>query len=131
MRSFERFSDTTQFQSQKQIKYANSDSSPFNSDESLSGEKSSQTFMTPSTTLTPSTTSNQKSPQATPFITSNHNSSTPPTNDNSLYKNIINTPHTNIPSDRSRHLSQNQTDSLPPLIDTTMKTTYKYDTHAN
>ena len=122
-----RFSDTTQFQIQQPIKYANSDASPFISDESLSDEDSSQIFMTPSTTLTPSTTSNQNSPQAsrTPFITSNHKSLTPPTNDNSLYKNIINTPHTNIPSDRSRHLSQNQTDSLPPLIDRTTKTTYK------
>ena len=83
--------------------------------------------MTPSTTLTPSTTSNQISPQAstTPFITSNHKSLTPPTYDNSLYKNIIDTPHINIPSDRSRHLSQNQTDSLPPPIDRTTKTTYK------
>ena len=81
--------------------------------------------MTPSTTLTPSTTSNQNSPQTsrTPFISSNHKSLTPPTNDSSLYKNIINTPHTNNPSDRSRHLSQNQTDSLPPLNDRTTKTT--------
>ena len=122
-----RFSDTNQFQIPQPIKYANSDSSPFNSDESFLDEDSSQTFMAPSTTLTPSTTSNQNSPQAsrTPLITSNHKSLTPPTNDNSLSKNIINTPHTNIPSDRSRHLSQNQTDSLPPLIDRTTKTTYK------
>ena len=116
-----RFSDSTQFQYPQPIKYANSDSSPFNSDESSSHEGSSQTFMTPSTT------SNQNSPQAsrTPFIPSNHKFLTPPTNDNSLYKNISNTPHTNIPSDRSRHSSQNQTDSLPPLIDRTTRTTYK------
>ena len=44
-----RFSDTTQFQISQPTKYANSDSSPFNSDESLSDEDS-QTFMTPSTT---------------------------------------------------------------------------------
>ena len=124
--NFMRISDTTQFQIPKQIKYANSDFSPFNSDESSSDEDSSQTFMTPSTTLTPSTTSNQNPSQASrpPFITSNHKSLTPSTNDNSLYKNKINTPHTNIPSDRSKHLSQNQTDSLPPLIDRTTKTTY-------
>ena len=75
--------------------------------------------MTPSTTLTPSSTSNQNSPQAnrTPFITSNHKSLTPPTNDSSLYKSKINTPHNNIPSDRSRHFSENQTDSLPPLTE--------------
>ena len=88
--------------------------------------------MTPSTTpyttpsTTPSTTSNQKSSQESiSFITSNHKSLIPPTNDNSLYNNIINTPHTNISNDRSRHPSQNQTDSLPPLIDRTAKTTYK------
>ena len=127
MRSFMRFSDTTQFQIPEQIKYANSDSSPFNSDESLSDEDSSQTSVSPFTTMTPFTTSNQNSSQAstTPFITSNHKSFTPPTNDNSLYMNIILTPHTDISSDRSRHLSQNQTDSLPPLIDRTTKTTYK------
>ena len=121
-----RFSDSTQFQIPQPIKYANSDSFLFNSDESLSDEDSSQTFMTPSTTLTPSTTSNQNSPKAnrTPFIPSNHKFLTPLTNDNSLYKNIITTPHTNIPTDRSRHSSQNQTDSLPPLIDRTTKTTY-------
>ena len=118
LRSFMRFSDTTQFQNPKQIKYANSDSSPFNSDESLSDEDSSQT------SLTPSTTSTQNSPQSS-RTPSNHKPLTPSTNDNSLYKNIINTPHTNIPSDRSRPLSHNQTDSLPPLIDRTTKTTYK------
>ena len=129
LRSFMRFSDTTQFQIPQPTKYANSDSSPSNSDESLSDEDS-QPFMTPSTTedssqtfVTPSSfsTSNQN----TPSITSNYKSLTSSTNDNSLYKDIINTPHTNIPSDRSRHSSNNQTDSLPPLIDRTTKTTYK------
>ena len=124
-----RFSDTTQFQIPQPIKYANSDSSPFNSDESLSDEDS-QTFMTPSTTeessqtfVTPSSfiTSNQN----TPFITSNYKSLPSSTNDNSLYKNKFNTPHTNIPSDSSRHPSNTQTDSLPPLTDRTTKTTYK------
>ena len=109
-----RFSDTTQFQIPQPTNYANSDSSPFNSDESLSDEDS-QTFMTPFST----------SNQNTPSVTSNHKFLTPPTNDNSLYKNIINTPHAYIPSDRSRHPSHNQTDSLPPLIDRTTKTTYK------
>ena len=94
LRSFMRFSDTTQFQIPQPTKYANSDSSPFNSDESLSDEDS-QTFMTPSTTnnssqtfMTPSSfnTSNH-----TPPTTSNDNSSTSSTNDNSSYKHIINT----------------------------------------
>ena len=129
LRSFMRFSDTTQFQMPQPTKYANSDSSPSHSDESLSDEDS-QTFMTPSTTdnssqtfLTPSSfnTSNQN----TPSTTSNDKSLTSSTNDNSLYKDIINTPHTNIPSDRSSHSSNNQTKSLPPLIDRTTKTTYK------
>ena len=127
LRSFVRFSDTTHFQIPQPTKYANSESSPFNSDESLSDEDS-QTFTTPSTTedpsqtfMTPFSTSNQN----TPSVTSNHKSLTFSTNDNSLYKNIINTPLTNILSDRSRHPSHNQTDSLPPLIDRTTKTTYK------
>ena len=74
------FSDTTQFQIPQPTKYANSDSSPFNSDESLSDEDS-QTFMTPSTTedssqtfWTPFSTSNQN----TPPRTTNHKSLTPP-----------------------------------------------------
>ena len=122
-----RFSDSTQFQIPQPTKYANSDSSPLNSDESLSDEDSSQISMTPPTISTPSSISNQNAPQTnrTPFISSNHNPSTPPTNDNSKYKNIINTPHTIIPIDRSRHPSHNQTDSLPPLIDRTTKTSYK------
>ena len=138
LRSFMRFSDTIQFQIPQPIKYDNSDSSPFNSDESLSDDDS-QTSMTPSntenysqesitpfTTLTPFNTSNESSSQnSTSFIPSNHNSLTPPTNDNTGYKNIINTPHTNIPTDRSRHSCHNQTDSLPPLIDRTTKTTSK------
>ena len=111
-----RFSDTTQIQIPQTTRYANSDSSPFNSDESLS-EEDSQTFVTP-----PSfSTSNQN----TPSTTSNDKSLTSSTNDNSLYRHIINTPHTNVSSDRSRHSSNNQTASLPPLIDRTTKTTYK------
>ena len=127
LRSFMRFSDTTQFQILQPTKYANSDSSPFISDQSFSDEDS-QRFMTPSNTedssqtfMTPYNTSNQN----TPSVTSNHKSLTPPTIDSSFYKNIINTPPTNIPSDRSRHFSHNQTDSLPPLIDRATKTTYK------
>ena len=133
-----RFSDTTQFQVPQPTKYANSDSSHFNSDESLSDDDS-QTFMTPSstenysqesitpsTTLTPFNTPNQNlSRNSTPFTPSNHNSLPPPTNDNTVYKNIINTTHTNTPTHRSRHASQTQTDSLRPLIDRTTKTTYK------
>ena len=112
-----RFSDTTQFQIPQTTKYANSDSSPFNSDESLSDEDS-QTLMTPPSSFN---TSNQN----TPSLSSNENSFTSSSNDNSLSRHIINTPHTNVPSDRSRHSSTNQTTPLPPLIDRTTKTTYK------
>ena len=94
--------------------------------------------MTPSTTSTSFSTSNQNVsqdfphtnktpliPSRTPSIPSNYNPSKLSTNDTPVYKDIINTPHTNIPIDRSRHPSHNQTDSLPPLIDRTTKTTYK------
>ena len=111
-----RFSDTTQFQIPQPTRYANSDSSLFNSDESLS-EEDSQTFVKPSSF----STSNQN----TPSITSNDNSLTPSTNDNSLNRHIIKTHHTIISSDTSRHSSNNQTTSLPPIIDRTTKTTYK------
>ena len=122
LRSCMRFSDTTQFSILQPIKYANEDSSPFNSDDSFSDEDSYQTFRTSSTT----TTSNQNSPpKSLPYITTYHKSLTPPTNDSSLSKNIINTPHTNNPSDRSRHPSQNPTTSLPPIIDRTTKSTYE------
>ena len=84
LRSFMRFSDTTQFQIPQPTRYANSDSSPFNSDESLSDEDS-QTFMTPTTEdssqtfMTPSSTSNQSfCEDGTPFITTNQKSLTPP-----------------------------------------------------
>ena len=80
-------------------------------------DNSSQTFVTPSSF----STSNQN----TPSTTSNDKSLTSPTNDNSLFRQTINTPHTNIPSDRSRQSSNNQTTSLSPLIDRTTKTTYK------
>ena len=89
LRSFMRFSDTNQFRIPQPTKYANSTSSPFNSDESLSEEdpqtsmtsstmnNSSQTFVTPSSF----STSNQN----TPSTTSNDKSLPSSTNDNSLY----------------------------------------------
>ena len=125
LHSFMRFSDTTQFQIPQTTKYANSDSSPFNSQ-----DEDSQTFMTPTTTNNSSQTfltqsSFSTSNQNTPSTASNDKSLTSSTNDNSLYRHIINTPHTNVPSDRLRRPSNNQTTSLPPLIDRTTKTTYK------
>ena len=124
-----RFSDTTHFYFLKQMKYANSDSSPFNADESPSDEDSPQTFMTPSITCNQNTLqpSNQNSPQTskTPFVTSNQESITPSSNDNPPFKQIINTPQTNIPIDRSRHPSRDQSKSFPPPKDRTTKTHYK------
>ena len=86
-----RFSDTTQIQVPQRIKYANSDSSPFNSGESLSDDDS-QTYITPSSTVTPYITPSVPSNQNTLFEPSNYNSLTNPiTNDTTLYKTIINT----------------------------------------
>ena len=84
---------------------------------------SSQTFVTPS----PFSTSNQN----TPSITSNDKSLTSSTNDNSLYRHIINSPHTNVSSDRSKHSSNNETTSFPPLIDRTTKLLINYDNNPN
>ena len=125
LRNFMRFSDTTQIQSPPPTKNANSDSSPFNSDESLSDDNS-QTSTIPSSTVTPYNTPSMPSSQNTSFEPSNHNPSPNPiTNDTTLYKNIINTPQPNYHNDRSRHPSLNQTDPLPPLIDRITETTYK------
>ena len=108
-----RFSDLTQFEIPKPIKYANSDSSPFNSDESQSDEESSQ------------------KPIISP-TTSNYDSKTPSSNDsspiklpdNSFFKKIIKTHPTDIPSVRLRHPSQNQSVLPPHPIDRTTKTHY-------
>ena len=108
-----RFSDSTQFNIPKPIKYANSDSSPFNSDESMSDEDSSQQF------ITTSLTSNYDS---TP--SSSDDNSSIKLYDNSLFKEIITTPQTDIPIDRSRHPSENQSNLLPLPIDRTTKTHY-------
>ena len=92
-----RFSGTNQFQIPQPTKYANSYSSPFNSDESLSDEVS-QTFMTPSTTDNSSQTfvTFSTATQNTPSTTSNDKSLTSSTNDNSLYRHLFNTPHTHF-----------------------------------
>ena len=113
MRSFIGFSDSTQFNIPKPIKYAISDSSPFNSDESLSDEDS------PQKPITPSTTSNYNF-----TIPSSNDSSPIKMYDNSHFKKIIKTPQTDIPIDRSRHPSQDQPNLLPPPTDRTTKTHY-------
>ena len=108
-----RFSDSTQFHIPEPIKYANSDSPLFNSDESASDDESSQKPMTPLTT-------------------SNYNCPTPSSNnnspiklfDNSSFKQIIKTSHPDTSIDRSRHLSQDQSTLHSPPIDRTNKTHY-------
>ena len=108
-----RFSDSTQFNVPKPIKYANSDSSSFNSDESLSDEDLLSQI------TTPPTNSNYK-----PTSSSFNDNSSINLFDNSPFKEIITTPQTDISIDRSRHPSQNQSNSLPPLVDITTKTHY-------
>ena len=87
--------------------------SPFNSDESLSDEDS------PQKPVTPSTTSNYD--LQTPSL--NDNSSIKQY-DNSHFKKIIKNPQTDIPIDRSRHSSQDQSSLLPLPVDRTPKTHY-------
>ena len=100
-----RFSDSTQFNIPKPFKCANSESSPFNSDESLSDEDSPQRPITPSTA-------------------SNYNFTTPFSNDSSPIKKITKTPQTDIPFDILRHPTQDQPNLLPPPINRTTKTHY-------
>ena len=109
-----RFSDSTQFDIPNPTKYANSDSFPFNSDESLSDEDSSRKLFIPPTTFnydfqTPS--SNDSSPRKL--------------QDNPPSKKVIKTHQTDIPIDTPRHPSQDQsTLPPPPPIDRTTKTHY-------
>ena len=108
-----RCSDSTQFNIPKPIKYANSDSSPFNSDESMSDEDLSTQITTPSTNSNYDPTSSSSDDHSSIKLYANSPS-----------KEIITTPQTDIPVDRSRHPSQNQSNSLPPPIDRTTKTRY-------
>ena len=98
-----RFSDSTHHDIPKPIKYAKSDSSPFNSDESLSDENSSQNDPTSSqlsTPLIPPTTSSTN-------LFSKNNSPTI-TKDKSSYKHLIRTHQNELPITKTRHPSQNQ-----------------------
>ena len=80
----------------------------------MSDEDSPQQLITPSTNFNYDPTSSS----------SNDNSSVK-LYDNSPYKEIITTPQTDSPFDRSRHRSQIQSNSLPPPIDRTTKTQYQ------
>ena len=113
LRSYMRFSVSTQFHIPTTNKYANSDSSPFNSDESASDDE------LPQKPMTPVTTSNYNCP--TP---SSNGNSPNKQHDNSPFKQIIKTPQTDISIDRSLHFSQDQSNLLPLQIDRTTKAHY-------
>ena len=93
-----RFSDSINYDINipKPKKYANSDSSPFNSDESLSDD--------------PSPPDDQNSSPDDLFQDSSITN--PPSNTTSPFKQILKAPDNNQSSDRTRHPSQNQ--SAPP-----------------
>ena len=111
LRSFLRFSDSTQFYIPKPIKFANSDSSP------LIPMNLYLMKIHHRNHITPSTTSNDD------FTTLSLIDNSPIKQyDNSPFENIIKTPQTDIPYDRSRHPSQDQSNLLPPPIDRTTKT---------
>ena len=105
-----RFSDFTQFHLPEPIKYANSDSPPFNSDESPSDDESSKKPLKTTTCNCPPPSSNNISP----IKLFGH----------SPFKQILITHHTDISIDKSRHLSQDQSNSHPPPLDRTTKTQY-------
>ena len=108
-----RSSDSTQFHIPEPIKYSNSDSPPFNPDESASNDESLQK------PITPLITSNYECP-----LPSSNNNSPIKLFDNSPFKQIINIPHTDISIDRNRHLFQDQSNLHPPPINRTTKTHY-------
>ena len=105
-----RFSDSINFDIPKPIKYANSDSSPFNSDESLSDDTS---LPDNHQTLSP----NDFSPQTS----SNTN---PPSKITPPFQSTLQTPGTNHPCDRTRHPSQNQSPSPSSTNNRDTKTHY-------
>ena len=109
-----RFSDSTQFNIPKPIKYANSDFSLFNSDKTISDEDSSTSF-----------NSSFKTSNCHPTSSSSNDNSSIKLFDYSPFKKINTTPHTDIPIDRSRHKSHNQSNPLPSHIDRTTKTQYQ------
>ena len=100
LRHFLRFSDSLNYdiKIRKPNKNANSDSSPFNSDESLSDDPSSSDDQNPS--------------QDHPF--QNSSNTNPPSNITSPFKQILKAPDNNQFFDRTRHPSQNQ--STPPYV---------------
>ena len=110
LRNFMRSSDSIIFDVPKPIKHANSDSSPFNSDESLSDDTS---FSDNDQTLSPNNFSSQTS--------SNTN---PPSKIDPPFQSILRPPGTNQSRDRTRHPSQNQSPSPSPTNNRDTRTHY-------
>ena len=110
-RNFMHFSDSINLDIPEPIEYANSDSSPFNSNESLSDDTSSSDN---DQTLSPNNFSSHTS-----------SNSNPPPQIDTPSQSIFQSPDTNQSRDRTRHPSQNQ--SSPPSItnNRTTKTHYK------
>ena len=109
LRDFMPFSDSIQYGIPKQIKYADSDSSSFNSNESLSDEQSFQNDLSPSyqsKPLIPSSNTNH-----TPLNPLSNDNSPLTQNENSTFKQTIETHQTYTPFERSRHSSRNQSAS--------------------
>ena len=92
----------------KPIKYANSDSSPFNSNEPLSDDPSS---------------SNDQNPSPN-YLFLNSSNWNPPLNTTSPFKQILKAIVNNHFSDRTRHPSQNQSTPLYITDDRNNKTHY-------
>ena len=105
-----RFSDSIDFDVPKPVKYDNSDSSPFNSDEPLSDDTS---FSDNDQTSSPNNFSSQTS--------SNTN---PPSTIDSPFQSTLQPLGTNQSRDRTRHPSQNQSPSPSPTNNRDTKSHY-------
>ena len=101
--NFMRFSDSTHCDIPKPIKYANTDSSPFNSEESLCDANSSQNNCTSSQLSKP-----LMSPTTSSTNLFSKTNSPAKTKENSTFKQLIKTHQNEIPNNKSRHLSQHQ-----------------------
>ena len=106
-----RFSDSINLDIPKHIKYANEDSSPFNSDEFLSDETS---FSDNDQTLSPNNFSSQTSSKTNP-----------PSKIDPPFQSILQPPATNQPRDRIPHPSRYQ--SPPPSITNNRDTKTHYN----
>ena len=110
LRHFMRFSDSINYDNiiSNPLKYANSDSSPFNSNESLADD--------------PSSSDDQIASQTDLF--QNSSITNPPSNITSPFKQIFKVPDNNQFSDRTRQPSQNQSTPFYTTDNRNSKTHY-------